>query len=925
MSAKKALSIVLIVVIAGIVLMGGAIATIVIMFPPAKIAAVVVPEAEKALGRSVKLRKAALSFYPYFGVRLQGLEIANTAREGFSTEPFVKLDEFVLKIKLMPLFKKQLAINTIILKRPWILVETDAAGQWNYGDLAILAKDTSAAPEAKPAAGAAGLPIPLTLDKFAIEQGHVLYNDRKGKMKVDLGQIDQTVDISIDRELKDIKTTGSLIIRNIAFLSKDVPKPMTGLVVTLSHDAGINMVDGVASLKQVKLSLQKIGITLTGTVKNFNADPDLDLAITSDTIGIADLLAEIPPEMVKEIRKTKGTGSLEFVVKLAGTLDKKSGLPQVNGTLKINNGMIQYADLPQSINNLNADMAFTPTNLTINSLGCKLGNNPISIRATIDDFGKPRIDALVDAAVNLDEMKDVIKMPDGNSLGGSFTAKIAAKGIADPADPSKLSINGMIALNNVTSVTPAVARPVIMNGTIGLTSKSILPKLAVKIGASSISLNAELANWIGMAFPDPAKKYARPRLTFTLASPMLNTNEFLAQNQAAVEADKQGAKPPPADTNALLLAGPLPGIDMIGTVTTTRLIYQQAELSNLTLKFNSVNDVMTLEVKTGLFEGSMSQNLFVDARNNRDLQVKSVLQISGVQVGKLFAAFKSYIPDANALVIECKKLDKSLSGKVNVRSNLVSRGGTMNQIMNAMNGRIELQFADGTIGKGKFMEKIAGAVEKFFPLGDMKFRDMSVNATIKDGRVIFDQMSIASPLVGDWGVKGSAGLNGTLDLNVSTRLTPLLSRPIVLAQNAGKNAANNVIQAGAQQIGGQIGAVAGQTASNYLAGAGIPVDKEGRVTTLLGIGGLASGPVPKFLGFGGENAAPQQQQPTPAQPVKQLIEEKKQEVQQQVQQKVEQATQQVEQQVEKKAEEKLGKTGADAAKNAAKKLKGLLR
>jgi hypothetical protein len=927
MKAFKIVGIIFAVI--AILIIGAGIA-VYTLFPPSKIKAMVLPQAEKALGRQVNIDKVGLSIYPFFGVRIQGLQVANTSRAGFSSDPFVKLSDFNVKIKVLPLLHKKLDIREIVLKQPWILVETDSTGSFNFSDLAMMAKDTTVkAAQGEKKAGPA-LPIPLTLDKFAIEKGSILYWDRKGGTKISLGEINQQVNMAIDQELKDIRTNGQLVISNISVLTKDVPKPMSGLTLTFSHDLGIDVVNGMLSIKQVKASLQKIAITLVGSVKNFNAKPDLDLSITSDRIAIADILAEIPLEVVKEIRKTQATGNAEFTVKVAGVVDSTG--PSIDGTLKIMDGMVRYTDLPEAIKGLNVDLAFTGNSLNIANLELSLGPNPIKARALIENFKKPRIDAMVDAKVNLDDLKNIVAMPQGTSVGGTVIAKIEAKGEVDPADPARLALNGNVALNQVTATTPAVTKPVVANGVIDFTAKRIAPKLQVVIGSSSMNFSGELTEYLSLATPAKKGAKSRPRLNFTIASPLLNTNEFLpASSSATAETKPQttaaSAPAKTATTPQLLLPAPLPGFDMVGSITTGKLIYQQAELNNLRLKFNAINDIINLDVKTGLFEGSMSQVLDVDARNNRDLSTKSVLTISNVQLSKLITAFKGYIPDANALIAGLKNIDQSLSGKVNVQSDLVSRGGTMDDLLNKMNGTIKTQFLDGS-WNGPIIRKIAASTEKFFKLDGLKFRDYTLNATIKNGVVTLDKCAIAAPLVGDWDFKGSAGFDGSMNLNASAHLTSALSKPIVALQNGAKNAAAGLLQKG---LGGSAaGAAVAGIAGNAINQGGIPIDKEGRVTMLFGIGGKGASPVINSMKFGGENAAAQPQATTPQQNLKEQAQQKAQEVQQQaqqaVQQKVDQTVQQGTQKIEEAAKQQSPQTqqtikkAEDAVKSKLKKL-----
>ena len=116
MAANKPLKIVGIIVGVFVLLIVATVITLSIMYPPEKIKAMILPHIEKAVGRSIEVESAGLSFYPIFGVKIKGLSVANTDRLGFSDDPFLTLEEFLVKVKVAPLFQKRLDISAIILE-----------------------------------------------------------------------------------------------------------------------------------------------------------------------------------------------------------------------------------------------------------------------------------------------------------------------------------------------------------------------------------------------------------------------------------------------------------------------------------------------------------------------------------------------------------------------------------------------------------------------------------------------------------------------------------------------------------------------------------------------------------------------------------------------------------------------------------------
>lgn len=487
MASKKPLKIIGIIIGVFVLLIVAAVITLSIMFPPEKIKAMILPHIEKAVGRSVEVEGAGLTFYPIFGIKIKGLSVANTDREGFSDDPFLTLDEFLVKVKVAPLFQKRLDINAIILDKPSILLEVDRMGSFNYDDLAFMKPKEGKEPEKEepkeeaPKAGKPALPIPLTMEQFQIKQGRIVYHDMKAGRKIDIGEMNQRVDFSIDKKLKDVKSTGELVLSGVSVITREISKPLTGFTITFSHDVGANVVEGEAVINDVRLSLQKIYIALSGTVKNFNAEPALDLNIKTEKISIADVLAEIPVELFPDIAKLKAKGFIQLAMILSGTIDA-TGVPHIKGTFTLGEGHIQYADLPEAISDIRADISFTKNSLIISDFGFNLGKNPVMLKAHIVNFAQPEVDALVKATVNLDDLKNIIELPEGVSLSGVVKTDITAKGIVDPSDPMKMDIKGSIAVTNLRAKTPDVEKPMVVNGTMDFSPKQIANKMKIGVG-----------------------------------------------------------------------------------------------------------------------------------------------------------------------------------------------------------------------------------------------------------------------------------------------------------------------------------------------------------------------------------------------------------------------------------------------------------
>jgi hypothetical protein len=899
---KSPLKFIVIIVIVLALLLGGGIAALYVFLPPQKIVALIVPEAEKALGRKVSLAKAGISVYPTLGVSLSGLQVANTTRDGFSKEPFVKVEKFSVGVAVMSIFKGRPEITSILIRKPEIRVEVDKSGAFNFDDLAIMVADTTKKKEPKQG-GLPVLPVPLTLKKFTIENGMVVYDDLKAGNQIILGCVNDNMAVAMDKKLKDIKTTGDLVFSRVSVRTKEIKKPLSNLTITLSHDIAANLVDGggVVTINKVRLSLQKIFLELKGSVKNaMSPAPDLDLAVVSDPISISDALREIPAELVPVITKLTGGGTMELGLTAKGAMVQDKPMP-VQGSLALKSVTIKFTDLPKAINDLNADIAFTENSLAINALKMKFGANPIELKATVDNFKKPLIDAALKADLNLGDMKDVFQLPPDATLDGRIIADLKAKGEADPADPAKLDIKGLVDLKSVKMIWSPLLKPVIINGGLTISSKAVGQNMAVAIGQSSLTMNTTISNYLSFLLPDSAKKLPRMLIDMKLVSPFLNIDEILAP-------------PPPekktkgSEIAAPVPIAPLPDFDLKTLVTANKIIYQGFTMSGMVTKITIINNIADMNFSTGFAGGAIANAFNADMRNVGNVTFKNNLTIKNIEVNDLMARFGEYIKPVTPLNRELASLNKCLFGRINLQSSLAGSGGTVDDLMKGLSGNIGTQMASGKIVNAPAAKVMSSSFASFLKSGtignfdEINFRDLGATIRLANGQAIFDNLKMASD-VSDWDVKGVVGFDALMNMTVSSRLNKSISGKLLAAEDALKGGLKTAL--GNTQLAGAAGLLGNMNL--------VPRDGEGRVTVKCLLGGPVANPKVTGLAFGaGTTGATQQKTATPqqqvTQKVQQAVEQKKEEVKQVVEEKKEEAKQEVkkvEEQVKQKAKDRL--------------------
>lgn len=175
MTYKKAMKIMAIILVVIVILITAAGIFIKSYFTSEKIKAIVLPHAEKALGRKLSIKDINVSI-------LTGIEISDIAIQdnpAFRSAPFLTAEEFILKYAFWPLLKKKLLIHKLIIVKPQIFIERNEKGTFNFNDL-IPKSDTESGPPppTKKPSTAVSQAFLLTISQIDIRDGQITFVDK---------------------------------------------------------------------------------------------------------------------------------------------------------------------------------------------------------------------------------------------------------------------------------------------------------------------------------------------------------------------------------------------------------------------------------------------------------------------------------------------------------------------------------------------------------------------------------------------------------------------------------------------------------------------------------------------------------------------------------------------------------------------------
>jgi AsmA protein len=107
---------------------------------------------------------------------------------GFGKEPFARVDEAGVKVKLLPLLRGRVEVDTILLRGLNANLATDRQGRNNWDDLAGAPAPEQPKPAPEPKGG--GLPMTLAIGGIDISRAQVSYADQASGLRVAVRNLD---------------------------------------------------------------------------------------------------------------------------------------------------------------------------------------------------------------------------------------------------------------------------------------------------------------------------------------------------------------------------------------------------------------------------------------------------------------------------------------------------------------------------------------------------------------------------------------------------------------------------------------------------------------------------------------------------------------------------------------------------------------
>ena len=368
-----------------------------------------------------------ISSFPRFTFSVRNFGIINKAP--FEGDTLVFAESFETGIDLLSVIGGgQIRIRKITLDKASIHVFILADGRANYN----ITRPSPPAEEKKPAEATA---FSLRIDSWELKDLNLDYVDASSGTMAAVHGLNHEGSGDFTQDLVDLKTKTTIKDLSATFDS----------VNYLRHRTFNSELAMAWNQKEMKGSFGENFVELNAFRFGFSGDlnlggekPEFNLKFNSPQSDLKGLISLIPAVFTKGFGDLKAEGKMQFEGHLKGTYDSLS-LPDFGFALKVEQGKIQYPNLPKNIEKLNLDLKLNhaqgslellQTNLK--NFSFQLGSNPFAASGTVVGVTAPAVDVKAKGALNLAEILSAFPV-EGLDLRGLLNLDILAKGQYNPA------------------------------------------------------------------------------------------------------------------------------------------------------------------------------------------------------------------------------------------------------------------------------------------------------------------------------------------------------------------------------------------------------------------------------------------------------------------------------------------------------------
>ena len=725
-----------------------------------KIADIVKTEGNKMLNAQFDFKKLNISLFrnfPQASVTLEDFWLKGAGE--FANDTLVQAGEVTAAINLFSLFGDSgYDISKIFIEDTKLHAIVLPDGQVNWD---IMKPDTTATEEASAAEEEQSSPFKVKLQRFVIKNMNLIYDDQQGKMYADIRDFSAICAGDLGSEHTTLKLEAET--KSLTYKMNGIPF-LANANIAAKMDVDADLANNKYTLKDNTIRLNAIQAGIDGWVALKDPAIDMDLKLNTNDIGFKEILSLIPAIYATEFSSLKTDGTATLIATAKGTLQGDT-VPAFNIGMQVKNAMFRYPALPAGVDQINISANVQNpggdidlTTVDINPFSFRLAGNPFSMTADVKTpVSDPDFKAEAKGILNLGMIKQVYPLED-MELNGTIDADMQMSGrlsYIEKEQYERMQASGTIGLTDMKLKMKDMPDVEIKKSLFTFTPKYLqLSETTVNIGKNDITADSKFENYIGYVLKGTTLKG-----TLNINSNYFNLNDFMA---ASTDEAATSAVAADSVTTATEIIEVPRNIDFQMDANMKQVLFDKMSFNNMNGKLivkDGKVDMKNLSMNT--MGGNVVMNGYYSTADVKKPELKAGFKLANIG----FAQAYKELDMVQKMAPIFENLKGNFSGNINVLTDL---DAAMSPVLETMQGDGSLSTRDLSLSGVKAIDQIADAVKQP-SLKDMKVKDMTLDFTIKDGRVETKPFDIK---MGDYNLNlsGSTGLDQTIDYSGKVKL-----------------------------------------------------------------------------------------------------------------------------------------------------------
>jgi len=675
---------------------------------------VIKSEINNAVNAKVDYKDVSLSLltdFPNLHVNVKNITIEGI--DEFAKTKLAVIDNFGLSLNFKKLlFNKDLEIKRINIVGADVHIKVLKNAKTNY-DIVKESTDNDEQPEKS---------YTIKIEKYRISNSNITYDDEATNLYFKIKKLNHTgTGIFSDKSylLTNQTTAKSINVKydGIHYINK--ANTNAKMQVLIENDFT------TYTIKDMLLTINDLELTSDMFFNLKGDDINMDINFETKQNKLKNLLSLIPKEYMPDLKgtKTKGLAQIKGFVK--GTYNEKS-YPAYGINFNLKNGFIKYADLPQSIKNINAISKINfpggknldQTIIDVQKIHFDIaGSNTTGMLKIKNPTTDPFINTQFKSNLDLSTLKQSIYIPEISILKGILDTDFHLKGRVSDIEKQafdKFDAKGYFNLKNLIIKGDSLAYPItVSDAKLQVNPQALkVQEFNSQFGKSDFNLTGDIQNYISYLL----KKEKVLKANFALHSDNIDLNELMK-----ISSEKE------VDTTSMQSIKIPKNISIDFIADADNVDYKKMNLQKVKGKIKIADQKASLSgILTEALDGQLNITGIYDTSSNINKSEMSINmeKISIKKAANTFTSFETFAPIL-------KKVQGAFFSNMTMQVNLDNQ---MNPILKTMDASGNFDTDNIKINNVNSLKKISQLLN-IQELGEPTIEQIKTHFSIENGEM----------------------------------------------------------------------------------------------------------------------------------------------------------------------------------------------